>query len=393
MFSRRTAWPRHENALERAVAQAGREGRPVLDLCASNPTRAGLHDQAEGDALLRALAQPISLVYDPHPLGGVEARRAVLDHLHPSGKRPPVEQVCLTASTSEAYAFLFELLCDPGEAVLVPTPSYPLFDYLAGLESVELLPYPLRYDGEWHVDVPALRRAAAHPRVRGVLAIHPNNPTGNYLSRDELSAITELCAERQLAFVCDEVFFDFSLERDARPSRAGHAHQNSPCLTFTLGGLSKSVGWPQLKLGFIIADGPASLLQEALERLHLIADSYLSVGAPIQAALPDVLSHASRFQERVRSRLSKNLALLRDLSAKKPWSVLAVEGGWNAILRVPQTLSSEAWAVKLVDEASVQVQPGYFYDLPESHLVLSLLVPPGELDRGATLLDQVIQSV
>jgi alanine-synthesizing transaminase len=390
MFSRRTAWARHENALERALAKARCDGGHIIDLCASNPTRAGLHDQAEGEALLRALAQPISLVHDPHPLGGVEVRRAVLDQLHPSGKQPPVEQVCLTASTSEAYAFLFELLCDPGDAVLVPTPSYPLFDYLAGLEGVELLRYPLRYDGEWHVDVPALRQAASEPRVRAVLAIHPNNPTGSYLKRHELGAITQLCAERQLGLICDEVFFDFPLEPDRRNSRAGHAHQNSPCLTFTLGGLSKSVGWPQLKLGYLVAGGPHPLVHEAMERVSLIADSYLSVGAPIQAALPEVLRHARGFQERVRVRLMHNLAVLRELALGKPWSALPVEGGWNAILRVPQTLTSEEWAVKLVTDAGVLTQPGYFYELPESHLVVSLLVEPHQLERGATLLDALL---
>jgi aspartate/methionine/tyrosine aminotransferase len=392
MFSQRTAWPRHENTLERALARARGEGRAILDLSASNPTRVGLHGQAEGEALLRALAQPISLVYDPHPFGGVEARRALIDQLHPGGKAPPVEQVCLTASTSEAYAFLFELMCDPGDAVLVPTPSYPLFDFLAELEGVKLLHYPLRYDGEWHVDLAALRQAADDPRVRALLAIHPIHPTGNYLDRAELVAMTSLCAERKLGFVCDEVFFDFALEPEGRRSRAGHAHENSPCLTFTLGGLSKSVGWPQLKLGYIVTDGPAALVHEAIERLSLIADSYLSVGAPIQAALPDVLCHAHGFQERVRARLSRNLSVLRALSSGKRWSVLDVQGGWNALLRVPQTRTSEAWAVKLIDEAGVLVQPGYFYELPESHLVVSLLVEPHDLTSGAALLDAIVAS-
>jgi aspartate/methionine/tyrosine aminotransferase len=390
MFSHRTAWPRRENALELALQKARGQGRVILDLTASNPTRLGLHDRTEGDALLRALAHPISLVYDPHPFGGVEARRAVRDLLHPDGKGPPVEQVCLTASTSESYAYLFELFCDPGDAVLVPTPSYPLFDFLAGLEGVGLMRYPLRYDGEWHVDLPALRTVAADPRVRALLAIHPNNPTGNYLTRDELAAMTSLCAERQIGFICDEVFFDFALQPPGKQPRAGHAHQNSPCLTFTLGGLSKSAGWPQLKLGYMVANGPGPEVNEAMERLGLIADSYLSVGAPIQAALPDVLTHSSGFRERVRARLSRNLALLRRMSADKPWGVLQVEGGWNAILRVPQTTSSEDWAVRLVADAGVLVQPGYFYELPESHLVVSLLVESHDLERGAEILDKVI---
>jgi alanine-synthesizing transaminase len=390
MFSRRSSWPRLENAIEQSLTRARSQGLAILDLTTSNPTRVGLHDSAEGEALLSALAQPTSLVYDPQPFGGVEARLALLDNLPWGGKRPEVQQVCLTASTSEAYAFLFELLCDPGDAVLVPTPSYPLLDFLAGLEGIEVLHYPLRYDGEWHVDLPALAEAATDERVRAVLAVHPNNPTGNYLKRSELAAMSTLCAERELALIADEVFFDFAL--GPGQDRAGHVCPNSRCLTFALGGLSKALGWPQLKLGFIMADGPAPLLHEALERLALIADTYLSVAAPTQAALPEILRHATAFQDRVLARLSENLTELARLSRAKRWSVLSVEGGWNAVLQVPRTLSSEQWAVKLIEEASVLLQPGYFYELPESHLVVSLIVEPKELARGANLLDAMIEA-
>ncbi len=389
MFSRRTSWPRAENAIARSLTRARSAHRSILDLTVSNPTQLGLHDAAEGQALLVALAQPPSLMYEPQPFGGVEARQAVIDFLHRDGAaEPTIAQVCLTASTSEAYSFLFDLLCDPGDAVLVPTPSYPLFDFLADLEGVQLVPYPLRYDGEWHVDLAALTELAANPRVRAVLALHPNNPTGNYLKADELAAIGALCAERALALIADEVFFDFA--PPPASERPRHAYEDCPCLTFALGGLSKAAGWPQLKLGFIVAAGPQRLLDEALERLALIADTYLSVGGPVQVALPEILRNAKSFQDRTRARLAMNLAELRQLSQGKRWSVLALEGGWSAVLRLPRTLTSEEWTLQLIEQA-VLVQPGYFYELPESYLVISLIVEPDDLARGAALIDAIIE--
>jgi aspartate/methionine/tyrosine aminotransferase len=293
--------------------------------------------------------------------------------------------VVLTASTSEAYAFLFKLLCDAGDAVAVPRPSYPLFEYLARLEGVEVVTYPLRYDGEWHAG-PGDLEAALTPRTRAVVVVSPNNPTGSYLKRDEADALLPLCAARGLAVIADEVFADFAFGDDPRrvPGLAGRAD----ALTFALGGLSKSCGLPQLKLAWIAASGPDVLRDAALERLEIVADTYLSVSTPIQEAAPAILRSLPVLQAPLRERTATNLAALREQASRvSVVTLLEPEGGWSAVLRVPAHPGEDEWCARLIEEDGVLVQPGYFFDFAtEAFLVLSLLPAPDVFADGVSRL-------
>jgi len=279
----------------------------------------------------------------------------------------------LTASTSEAYAFAFKLLCDPGDVVLVPRPSYPLFEYLAGLESVAVRPYPLRYDGRWHVDLPALE-AALDDHVRAVVVVSPNNPTGSFVKAREAGALRALAAERDVALVSDEVFADFPLRDD--PTRLTSLLADSPPLTICLGGLSKSCGLPQLKLAWMMLGGPAPAREEARGRLEVVADTYLSVATPVQHAAPAVLARVSELQAPIRARIAANHRALRAAVASTAVTLLDAEGGWSAVVRVPATRSEDDWVATLVEKDDVLVHPGYFFDFEdEAYLVLSLLPP------------------
>jgi aspartate/methionine/tyrosine aminotransferase len=293
------------------------------------------------------------------------------------------DRIVLTSGTSEAYALLFKLLCDTGDDVLVPRPGYPLFDFLARLEGVRTRSYPLAYDGEWHLDMEALR-AALGPRTRAVVVVNPANPTGHFLKQDELHRLDELCAERGLALVSDEVFADFGHGED--PRRVASVAQDGTALAFALGGLSKSCGLPQLKLAWIAAAGPEDARREALHRLELAADTYLSVGTPVQVAAPALLARLPELQRPLRERVARNLdALRRATAAVSVATLLACEGGWYGVLRVPATVSEEERTLRLLEEKDVLVHPGYFFDFPhEAFLVLSLLPPPADFDEGVS---------
>jgi aspartate/methionine/tyrosine aminotransferase len=378
MFSSRTRWDLTPNALSALAAAARADGRTLLDLTETNPTRAGLPAPRE---VLGLLARPGSLAYAPDPRGLEAARTAVADDFARRGQRVDAGRVLLTASTSEAYGFLFKLLCDAGDAVAVPRPSYPLFEYLARLEGASVTTYPIRYDGEWHLlrgDV----EAALTERTRAVVVVSPNNPTGSYLKRSEADALLELCAERGLALVSDEVFADFAFGRDDR--RVASVAGREEALTFALGGLSKSCGLPQLKLAWTAVSGPASVRDEALARLEVIADTYLSVGTPVQQAAPDLLRALPRLQAPLRARTAANLDALRTAVRSAPEvSLLSSEGGWSAVLRVPAVLSEDEWCAHLLREDAVLVQPGYFFDFDaEAFLVVSLLPPEDVFAAG-----------
>jgi alanine-synthesizing transaminase len=389
MTSRRLRWELSENALAQAVARRRRAGLPLLDLTETNPTRVGL--AFEEERILRALADPRALLYDPAPRGLATAREAVARYYAEArGARVDPGRVVLTASTSEAYALLFKLLCDPGDCVLVPEPSYPLFDYLTALEGVSTAAYPLAYDGEWHVDLPALEAALrAQPRARAILAVSPGNPTGAFLAREERARMAALCAERGCAIVCDEVFADFGDPPDD-PRRVRTAAEFDDVLSFSLGGLSKACGLPQLKLGWCVAAGPAREVDFALAALELIADTYLSVAAPVQWAAPELLETRHGFQQKLRARLKRNRATLA--AARGPgarWDLLRGESGWSEIVSVPRERSEEEWALALLEQG-VLVHPGYFFDLPGSHLVLSLLPPEPLFSAAAAALAAVL---
>lgn len=371
MFSSRTRWNLTPNRLAALAETARASGRPLLDLTETNPTRAGLQAPPH---VLSWLAQPRGLRYQPDPRGLGAAREAVARDFARHGATVDPDRVVLTASTSEAYGFVFKLLCDAGDAVAVPRPSYPLFEYLARLDGVDVVPYPLRYDGEWHLgrgDV----EAVLTPNTRAIVVVSPNNPTGSFLKRDEADALLALCAERGLALIADEVFADFAFGADAR--RVATVGGRTEALTFALGGLSKSCGLPQLKLAWIAASGPEPTIADALARLEIVADTYLSVATPIQEAAPEILSALPDLQAPIRERVATNLRALRAPAARVPVvTLLEPEGGWSAVLRIPALRSEEEWCAHLLEEDGVLVQPGYFFDFPnEAFLVLSLLTP------------------
>jgi alanine-synthesizing transaminase len=374
VLSRRTAWNLRGNVFADRLEAARSSPRPLIDLTESNPTRCGLGwDPAELGTLL---SDPRNAAYEPTPRGLPEAREAVGRYLATRGAAVAPDRVLLTASTSEAYALLFKLLCDPGDEVLVPSPSYPLLDLLADLESVHLTRYPLRYDGDWHIDCAALA-AAVTPATRAVVIVSPANPAGALLSPEELSFLEGLCAARELALVGDEVFADTAL--GPSPSVAGA----SRCLAFHLSGLSKVCGLPQLKAAWMAAAGPERLVGSALSRLEVIADAYLSVSTPAQLALPALLARRERFLGRLRERLAQNRACLAMAVLREaPWSLLRSAGGWSAVLQIGEASEEEALCLALLEDG-VAVQPGFFYDFPRNgHLVVSLLPRPETFRDG-----------
>jgi len=388
MFSARTGWTRAPNRLSAVVEARRRSGAPLLDLTETNPTRAGLRAPAD---VLFALADPAALAYEPEPLGRRDAREAIAADGRRRGAEIDPDRLVLTASTSEAYAFAFKLLCDPGDTILVPRPSYPLFEYLAGLESVQARPYPLRYDGTWHIDLAELADALTD-RTRAIVAVTPNNPTGSFVKGAEADALRALAASHGAALLSDEVFADFPLRED--PGRVRTLFADGPALTLCLGGLSKSCGLPQLKLAWMALAGPAAAREEARARLEVVADTYLSVSTPVQQAAPAVLARAAELQAPIRDRIRANLGVLRDAAQGTPATLLDVEGGWSAVLHVPATRAEDEWVIGLAEEDGVLVHPGYFFDFPrEAYLVLSLLPPTSEFAEGvARILGRVTKS-
>jgi len=370
MFAKRTNWDLTPNRLSGALAAHRAAGKPLLDLTVSNPTECRF--EYDSTAILDALRNPAALAYEPNPRGLESARRAVAGYYADRGENISVEDIFPTTSTSEAYSYIFRMLCDPGDELLIPSPSYPLFDFLAEMQDVNLVRYPLLYDHGWQIDFHALEQAIT-PRTRGVIVVHPNNPTGHFVKRAEMAKLNSICSAREMTIIADEVFFDFVLEGEQPASFA--ANRGAP--TFALSGLSKICGLPQMKAAWLIASGPQEWKREALARLEVIADIYLSVNAPVQLAIPKFLELRHGFQNQVMSRVQCNLAELdRQLAAQRSVSRLKVEGGWCAVLRVPATRSDEDLAIKLLSTHGVSVHPGHFYDFPSGdHVVLSLLTP------------------
>jgi aspartate/methionine/tyrosine aminotransferase len=368
------------NAVSRALDARRRSGRPLLDLTETNPTGAGFIYPNE---LLEALANPRELEYDPQPLGLWAARAAVAADFRRRGIAISADRVGLTSSTSEAYALLFKLLCDAGDAVLVPHPSYPLFEHLTRLECVNAIPYALEYHGSWRIDLESITRAATD-RVRAILIVSPNNPTGSFLHRDDLSGLSDIAAANGWAIIGDEVFADYPL--DPAPA-ATHVLARADALTFSLGGLSKSAGLPQLKLGWIGFGGPAAKVDEALAAYEVIADTYLSVSTPAQAAAAELIEHGAAIRAQILARVRRNLAALRSMAASHPsLDVLRVEGGWSAVIQVPHLHGEESLVLELLEKDNVLVHPGYFFDFPrEAFIVVSLLVEPATFDQAIAL--------
>jgi alanine-synthesizing transaminase len=381
-FSRRTGWDRSENPLAEELTRARAAGRALADLTESNPTHCGFGGGAD---LVALLGDPRGARYAPIALGHPDARAAVARYYEDRGLAVPADRICLAASTSEAYGWLFKLLCERGDEVLVPAPSYPLFSFLAALEDVTLTPYPLTRAEGFRVDLAALE-AAAGDRARAVVLVHPNNPTGTFLRRDEAAAIVRLARDRGLALVVDEVFGDYpqgALPPDRRPSFAGEPE----ALTFVLSGLSKVTALPQLKLGWVAVSGPDALAAEAMGRLEVIADTYLSVSTPVQLALPEILARRGPLQAAIRARTAENLAALDAAITAAgnlaPVRRLAIDGGWYATLEVPRTRTEDAWVELLIREEGVIVHPGYFFDFAEEGYLVVSLLPEAEEFRAA----------
>ncbi len=395
MFASRIDWPLAPNRLSKQLEERRRRGLLVLDLTESNPTRCGFNYDVQ--EVLGALTDARSLTYDPDPRGPLASRLAVVDYYAERGIELTPEQLFLTTSTSEAYSFVFRLLADPGDNVLVPRPSYPLLDFLARLDSVELNSYSLLYDQGWQIDLGSLERALT-PRTRAIVVIHPNNPTGSYVRPEERQALLEWCSKRQLALVADEVFFDYALGPDAAEGNRRAASHAGTCetLTFTLSGLSKISALPQMKLAWVVVSGPGEILRDVLTRLELIADTYLSLSLPLAHALPRLLDLRRSMQPQILKRVRSNLRRLDEqISPASPVTRLKAEGGWNAILRLPSIQSDEDWAIELLREDGVLVHPGHFYDFAsEGFLVVSLLTKPETFEEGvAKVLARVSRSV
>ncbi len=408
MFSERTNWKLAQNGFTQAVEEVRAGGAKLLDLTVSNPTRAGL--RYDERAILAALSSERGMDYDPQSKGLRAAREAVAEYYRTEhGIRDlDAERIVLTTSTSEGYSFVFRLLCNAGDELLVPKPSYPLFEFLADLQDVRLVPYPLIYDHGWQMDFPSLESAVTE-RTRGVVVVHPNNPTGSYVKAGEVGLLNAFCASRGLALIVDEVFLDYGLENFGSVGNTGSLHapmdrhspihrlgrddnaerydsfaRNEDVLTFTLSGLSKISALPQMKVAWVVTSGPRELADAAMGRLEVIADTYLSMNAPVQWAVPVLLEQRKSIQRQLLERVTKNLAELdRQLAGQKSCERLSVEGGWYAVLRVPVTRSDEDLAIELVREKTVLVHPGHFYDFPsDGYLVLSLITAEDAFEEG-----------
>jgi alanine-synthesizing transaminase len=382
-FARRTSWDLSPNRYTVALEAHRRAGREVLDLTASNPTTIGLRYRET--ELRQALTNREAQIYEPQPKGLLSARQAVAAYYAERGSRISPDDLILTTSTSEAYSFVFRLLCDPGDAVLAPAPSYPLFDFLAEIQDVKLVPYQLVYDHGWQIDFHSLQTAmergpAAGNKCRALLLVHPNNPTGSYVKPHEVEELNRFSTANQMPLIADEVFLDYSLKKEPQLTFSS----NHEALTFTLSGLSKISGLPQMKVAWIAVSGPEALKAEAIRRLEVIADTYLSMNAPVQWAIPAMLEERHGIRRQLLYRIRENLAELdSQLAAQKLCQRLEVEGGWYAVLRVPVTGSDEGLAIRLLQETGVLVQPGHFYDFAaDGHLVLSLITESQTFQKG-----------
>ena len=374
MFSSRIKWDLTANGLAGLLAAKRATGQPILDLTESNPTRVGL--RIAGELLLDHLTSPDSLSYEPVPRGLEKARNAVAAYLAQRRLEVSPARIHLTASSSEGYSWIFKLLVNQGETVLVPQPSYPLFDFLATLEGVRLIPYQLRYYHHlgWRIDFESIAAALTRD-VRAIILVNPNNPTGSFVKKDELARLNHLCQQHHLALIVDEVFSDYAIGDD--PQRVESLVGNDQSLTFVLSGLSKVLALPQMKLGWIVTNGPLDLVDQAIERLDLIADTFLSVGTPVQQALPAWLNHRPLIQRAILDRLHTNLDCLTNHPQLEPIRLLRVEGGWYATLEIPRYIPEDELILRLLEQENLLVHPGYFFDFErEAFLVISLMPAP-----------------
>ena len=377
-YSHRLPWTTPTNAFSKLLAAKLVDGSPLLDLTVSNPSQIDL--QYPHREIANTYGSIRDFTYRPEPFGSTEARRAIVRYYESRGVQIHPKQVALTASTSEAYSLLFKLLCNPGDEILVPTPSYPLFDYLAALESVRVVPYRLVYDGRWFIDFDRLKTNLT-PRTRAIVVVNPNNPTGSYLERAEANSLLSLASQHYLPIISDEVFMDYSF--GGLSSRVSTFAEFDSVLSFSLNGISKTAGMPQLKLGWIVTNGPVHQQEIALDRLEILLDTYLSVSNPVQQSLPRLMELGDSIRNQLKARIAENFEIgciiLKDTAA----NFLHIDGGWSALIRLPEKLSEEEWITRLLLDHAVVVQPGYFFDIyPEAHIVVSLIAKPSDFRAG-----------
>jgi alanine-synthesizing transaminase len=387
MFSQRTNWKLTPNRFTQEVDRLHSSGSHLLDLTISNPTRCGFAYDSE--AIIKAFQSPQMLDYDPQAKGLLSARQAVAHYYaQDHATRVDPESICLTTSTSEGYSFVFRLLCNPGDEILVPKPSYPLFEFLADLQDVKLVPYSLAYAQGWFVDFQSIEQALT-PRTRAILVVHPNNPTGSYLRSEEIQKLNQICSQRELALIADEVFLDYSFSDESHATLA----DNRDCLTFTLSGLSKIAALPQMKVAWVVTSGPERIANQAAERLEVIADTYLSVSAPTQLAFPALFEQRHSLQSQILQRLLENRAAVQlQLANQSACELLHADGGWYGVLRIPSSGSDEEIAIQLLQQHQTLVHPSHFYDFPgQNHLVLSLITPEQDFRAGVQNLLRMLQ--
>jgi alanine-synthesizing transaminase len=377
MFSSRTDWNLTPNALSQLLAEKRKRGEQILDLTESNPTRCNFSYNPE---LLQALSSERTFQYEPDPHGLLSARKAIAEYYHQRATPVDPSNLFLTASTSEAYSYLFRLLCNPGESVLVPKPSYPLFDYLCTLNDVEVRHYRLTYDDEWCMDFDSVR-AAIDTSTKALLVVHPNNPTGSFVKNREKEEILGLVQRHSMALIADEVFAEYSLTESEGRHESFASEGRS--LVFTLNGISKLLGMPQMKLGWITVSGESGIVRNAMDRLEIICDTYLSTGTPIQRALPSFLDNGRRITDQIRRRIKANYDSLRSMTAQSSVSLFNAEGGWNVIVQFPRIMSDEEWALLILKECNVLLHPGHFFEIEqEACFVMSLLPQESVFSNG-----------
>jgi len=377
-FSQRTDWPLASNQFSNELNDLRNDNVSLLDLTESNPTNCGF-SYLKND-IIAPLAEDANLCYTPTPRGNLQTREAICRYYEEKGLNVAPEQIFLTASTSEAYSYIFRLLVDPGEGVLFPFPSYPLFSFLGDLNDVRIDTYPLVYQKLWSIDLQGMHCAICND-TKAIVLVNPNNPTGSFIRRKELEEINILCRKQNISLVCDEVFSDFVFEQaDDQVSLVN----NDQVLTFVLGGISKTLGLPQMKLSWIIVNGPQNLVKASSERLEVIADTYLSVNTPTQNAFPLWLSHRKTIQTEINNRIKHNLDFLKEhVNNVDACELLTADGGWYAVIMIPDRLSEEQWILTFLKKDHVVVHPGYFFDFPEeTYIVISLLPEAGTFQEG-----------
>ena len=389
LFSHRTNWYRQLNKISELFESLRKSGRSILDLTVSNPTECGIEYPEK--EILTALSNPSSLHYEPNPRGLLIARNAIREYCGKKNIILDPSSIFLTASTSEAYSLILKLLCNAGENIIVPRPSYPLFDYLAQVNDVELNYYHLHYDHEWQIDTDSIKNII-NKNTKAIVLINPHNPTGMFLRQNDYHEIVEIAKEYNLALIVDEVFIDYHFDDDE--NRIASTANETEVLTFALNGISKSCGLPQMKLGWIIVGGHSSVVLEAIARLEILCDTFLSVNTPVQVALPQLLEHGEIIQRKILDRICTNYSILRTQTLDTPCSVLSADGGWYGIIRIPRTKSDEDWAIQLLENKGVYLFPGYFFDFDEDgYLVVSLLVESSVFQKGVREIVDYVSAV